>query len=114
LPHIKSGKLRALAVTSAKRSSVAADLPTLAEAGVTDYEHSSWVGFLAPANTPRSITEKLTTEIVKIVHSSEVKSLFLREGLESVGNSPKEFAALIKAEMTKWQKLVKAAGIRVE
>jgi tripartite-type tricarboxylate transporter receptor subunit TctC len=114
LPHIKSGKLRALAVTSAKRSSVAAELPTLAEAGVTGYEHSSWVGILAPASTPRSITEKLNTEIVRIVHSSEVKSLFLRDGLESIGNSPKEFAALIKAEMTKWQKLVKAAGIRVE
>lgn len=114
LPHINAGKLRALAVTSAKRSSVAPDLPTIAEAGVTGYEHSSWVGVLAPAKTPRPVIDKLHGEIVKIVQSPEVKALFLRDGLESVGNSPKEFDAIIKAEIAKWQKLVKAADIPVE
>ena len=114
LPHIRSGKLRALAVTSAKRSSVAPELPTIAEAGVPGYEHSSWVGVLAPAKTPRAVIEKLHVEIVKIVHSPEAKKLFLRDGLEPVGDSPAEFAAIIKAEMAKWQKLVKSAGIPVE
>jgi tripartite-type tricarboxylate transporter receptor subunit TctC len=114
LPHIKSGKLRALAVTSAKRSSVAPDLPTVAEAGVSGYEHSSWVGILAPAKTPRTIIDRLHREITKIVQLPEVKTLFLREGLESVGNSPKEFEAIIKAEIAKWQKLVQSAGIPVE
>ena len=114
LPHIKSGKLRALAVTSAKRSSVAPELPTIAEAGVTGYEHSSWVGILAPAKTPRPVIEKLHGEIVKIVQAPDVKALFLRDGLETVGNSPREFDAIIKAEIAKWQKLVQAAGIPVE
>lgn len=114
LPHIKSGKLRALAVTSARRSSVASELPTLAEAGVAGYEHSSWVGILAPANTPRTIIGKLNAELVKIARSTELKTLFMREGLEAVGSSPGEFESLIKAEIAKWQKLVKAAGIPVE
>ncbi len=114
LPHIKSGKLRALAVTSAKRSSVAPDLPTVAEAGVAGYEHSSWVGILAPAKTPRAVIDKLHSEITKIVQLPEVKTLFLSNGLESVGNSPKEFEAVIKTEIAKWQKLVKSAGIPVE
>jgi tripartite-type tricarboxylate transporter receptor subunit TctC len=114
LPHIRSGKLRALAVTSTKHSSVLPELPTIAEAGVPGYEHSSWVGMLAPAKTPRPVIEKLHGEIVKIVHSPEAKKLFLRDGLEPVGNSPAEFAAIIKAEMAKWQKLVKSAGIPVE
>ncbi|HSN40182.1 MAG TPA: tripartite tricarboxylate transporter substrate-binding protein, partial [Burkholderiales bacterium] len=114
LPHIRTGKLHALAVTSAKRSSVAPELPTVAEAGVTGYEHSSWVGILAPARTPRPVIEKLHSEIVKIVQTPEVKASFLRDGLETVGNSPGEFEAIIKAEIAKWRKLVKAAGIPAE
>lgn len=114
LPHIKAGRLRALAVTSAKRSSVARDLPTVSEAGVPGYEHSSWVGVLAPVKTPRPIVDRLHGEIVKIVQSPEAKALFLRDGLETVGNSPQAFGAIIQAEMAKWQKLVKAAGIPVE
>lgn len=114
LPHIKAGRLRALAVTSAKRSSVARELPTVSEAGVPGYEHSSWVGVLAPVKTPRPIIDRLHGEIAKIVQSPEAKALFLRDGLETVGNSPQEFGAIIKAEMAKWQKLVKSAGIPVE
>lgn len=114
LPHIKAGRLRPLAVTSAKRSSVAPELSTLSEAGVPGYEHSSWVGVLAPIKTPQAIIGRLHGEIAKIVRSSEVKTLFLRDGLETVGNSPQEFGAIIKAEMAKWQKLVKSAGIPVE
>ena len=113
LPHIRAGKLRALAVTGAKRSTAAPELPTAAEAGVKGYQHSSWVGMLAPAKTPRSIIERLHAESVKIVRSDEVKTLFLRRGMEVDGNSPAEFGATIREEVDKWKKLVKAAGIKV-
>ena len=113
LPHIRAGKLRALAVTGAKRSMAAPELPTAAEAGVKGYQHSSWVGMLAPAKTPRSIIERLHAESVKIVRSDEVKTLFLRRGMEVDGNSPAEFGATIREEVDKWKKLVKAAGIKV-
>jgi tripartite-type tricarboxylate transporter receptor subunit TctC len=114
LPHIKSGKLRALAVTSAKRSTAAPEFPTIAEAGVPGYEHSSWVGVLAPVKTPRAVIDKLNREMVKIVQSPDVKAAFLRDGLESVGDTPEEFGKIIRAELAKWSKLVKAAGILPE
>lgn len=114
LPHIKAGKLRALGVTSARRSTTAPEFPTVAEAGVPGYEHTSWVGVLAPAKTPGAIIDKLSAETAKVVQAPEVKALFLRDGLESVGNSPQEFAAIIKTEVAKWQKLVKATGIKAE
>jgi len=114
LPHIRAGRLRALAVTSAKRSVAAPEYPTVAEAGVPGYEHSSWVGLLAPVKTPHSIITKLHGESVKIVNDSRIKAVMLRDGLESVGNSPEQFAALIRAEIDKWSKLVKVAGIPQE
>jgi tripartite-type tricarboxylate transporter receptor subunit TctC len=114
LPHIKSGKLRALAVTSAKRSTAAPEFPTIAEAGVPGYEHSSWVGVLAPVKTPRAVIDKLNREMVNIVQSPDVKAAFLRDGLESVGDTPEEFGKIIRAELAKWSKLVKAAGIQPE
>ncbi|HEX2825195.1 MAG TPA: tripartite tricarboxylate transporter substrate binding protein [Burkholderiales bacterium] len=112
LPHVKSGKIRALAVTTAKRSVVAPEYPTIAEAGVPGYEHASWVGLLAPAKTPAPVIAKLNGESVKIVHTAEVKSTFLREGLEPVGDTPAQFAAVVKQEVAKWKKVVKAAGIK--
>jgi tripartite-type tricarboxylate transporter receptor subunit TctC len=114
LPHVKAGKLRGLAVTSAKRSVTLPDVPTIAEAGVPGYAHNSWVGMAAPAKTPPAIVNRLHAESVKIVQSPEVKKLLLREGLESNGNTPQEFAADLKEEIAKWQKVVKAAGIRAE
>ncbi|MGZ8209932.1 MAG: Bug family tripartite tricarboxylate transporter substrate binding protein [Burkholderiales bacterium] len=112
LPHVKSGKLRALAVTTTKRSVVAPEYPTIAEAGVPGYEHASWVGLLAPAKTPPAIIGKLQSESMKVVHTQEVRNLLLRDGLEPVGDTPQEFAALIKAEVAKWRRVVKAAGIK--
>jgi len=114
LPHVKAGKLRALAVTSARRSASAPEFPTVAEAGVPGYEHTSWVGLLAPAKTPRPIVTRLNAESVKIINSPQVKTLMLREGLESVGNTPEEFAAIIKTEIAKWMKLAKVAGITAD
>ena len=114
LPHVKSGKVRALAVTSAKRSIVAPEVPTIAEAGVAGYEHASWIGLLAPARTPQPIVAKLNAESVKAVNIADVKALLLRDGLEPVGDTPHEFAAVVKQEVAKWVKVVKAAGIKAQ
>jgi tripartite-type tricarboxylate transporter receptor subunit TctC len=112
LPHIRAGKVRALGVTGVKRSTAAPELPTMAEAGVKGYQHSSWVGLLAPAKTPASIITRLHQESVKIINTDEVKKLFLRRGMEAEGNSPSEFAASVREDVEKWKKLVKAAGIK--
>src|SRR6185503_2291645 len=106
LPHVKSGKIRALAVTTAKRSVVAPEYPTIAEAGVPGYEHASWIGLLAPAKTPSAIVGRLQGESVKAVSLQEVKALLLRDGLEPVGDTPQEFAAVVKSEVAKWMKVV--------
>jgi tripartite-type tricarboxylate transporter receptor subunit TctC len=112
LPHVRSGKLRGLAVTSVKRSIAAPEMPTIAEAGVPGYSHSSWVGMAAPAKVTPAIVTRLHGEVVKIVYMPEVKKMLMREGLESLGNSPQEFAANLKAEIEKWRKVVAAAGIK--
>jgi len=112
LPYIRGGKLRALAVTTPRRSAAAPNYPTLAEAGLPGYQHASWVGILAPAGTPPAIVDKLNAEIAKIVHQSEIRDFFLRDGLEPDGGSAKAFAAAVKSEVDKWIKVVKAAGIK--
>jgi tripartite-type tricarboxylate transporter receptor subunit TctC len=112
LPHIRSGKLRALAVTTKKRLATMPETPTIAEAGVPGYEHASWVGILAPAGTPAAVISKLNGGIVRIVQTPQVRDYFLRDGLEPEGDSAKEFAADIRSEIAKWQKVVKAAGIK--
>ncbi|MGE4112273.1 MAG: tripartite tricarboxylate transporter substrate-binding protein, partial [Burkholderiales bacterium] len=112
LPHIRAGKLRALAVTGVKRSTAAPEVPTMAEAGVKGYQHSSWVGMLAPAKTPPAVIRLLHAESVKIINTAEVKKLFLRRGMEAEGNTPAEFAASVREDVEKWKKLVKAAGIK--
>ena len=112
LPHARAGKLRGIAVTSAKRSVAAPEFPAVSEAGVAGYEHNSWVGMLAPAKTPSTIVERLNSEIARIVQLQEIKTLLLREGLESQGNPSKEFDHIIRTEVAKWLKLTKAAGIK--
>ena len=114
LPHVRAGKLRGLAVTGAKRSVAGPEIPTIAEAGVPGYAHSSWVGMLAPAKTSPRILQRLQAETVKIVHAPDVRKLLLREGLEANGNTPAEFAQDLKEEIAKWHKVVKAAGIQPE
>lgn len=114
IPHIRAGKLRAMAVTGAKRSTAVPDLPTMAETGVKGYQHASWVGLLAPAKTPQPIINRLHEESVKIISRNDVKALFLKSGMEAEGNSPKEFAATIREEVDKWKKLVKIAGIKAQ
>lgn len=112
LPHIRAGKLRALAVTGAKRSIAAPELPTMAEGGVKGYQHASWVGLLAPAKTPQVIINLLHAESVKILARKDVKDLYLKRGMETEGDSPAEFSAAIREEVDKWKKLVASAGIK--
>jgi tripartite-type tricarboxylate transporter receptor subunit TctC len=114
IPHIRSGKLRALGVTTLKRSVAAPEFPTIAEAGVPGYEHASWVGMLAPARLPQPVLSKIGGESSKAVQSQDVKALLLRDGLEAVGSSPAEFDRIIKSEVVKWAKVAKAANIRAE
>jgi tripartite-type tricarboxylate transporter receptor subunit TctC len=114
LPHIRAGKLRALAVTSAKRSVAAPEFPSIAEAGVPGYDHSSWVGLLAPARVPQPVVSRLNAEAVKAAHTQEVRAVLLRDGLEATGTSPADYAALIKMEVAKWIKVAKAANLKAE
>jgi len=114
LPHVRTGKLRAIALTSAQRSAAAPDIPTFAESGVPGYEHEPWNGMFAPARMPKAVLAKLNAEVVRIMHTAEVAKVLEHEGAEPVGGTPEEFAVIIKAETAKWAKLVKAAGIKSE
>lgn len=110
-PQYKSGKLRALAVTGAKRSAAVPELPTMMEAGVKDYESATWYGIAAPAGTPQEIVAKLNAEIVAILKSPEMHDRLSKEGADPVGNSPAEFGKFIQSEIEKWRKVIRAAGI---
>ena len=114
LPHIRSGKLKALGTTGAKRSPVLPDVPTVAEAGVPGYEATNWWGFLAPAGTPPAIVERLHHEVAAVQASAETKRRFDTEGAEALQMSPAEFGAFIAAETAKWARVVKEAGISAE
>ena len=111
-PHVKSGKLRALAVTGGHRSPALPELPTMTEAGIRGYESSTWYGVLAPKATPRAVIMKLHNEIVAIITLPQVKNHLLVEGAEPVGNTPEQFGAFIKSEIDKWGKVIRAAGLR--
>ena len=114
LPHVKSGALRALAVTTAQRWPSVPDLPTLAEAGLAGYDYTSWVGLLAPAKTPSAIVSRLWNEAAKAARTGEMRKVLAQEAAEPVGNSPEQFAAIIEREITTWKKVVDAAGIKSE
>lgn len=112
LPHVQAGKLKAFAVTTSERSEAAPELPTIAEEGVKNYEATAWFGILAPAGTPTDIIEKLNTEIAKILDMPDVKERLAGQGAKAVSNSPAEFASYIKAELKKWEDVVKASGFQ--
>src|SRR6267143_652971 len=114
MPHVKSGKLAAVAVTSSRRSQALPDLPAIAEAGVPGYEASTWYGVLAPARTPAAVIARLHENIVRILAVSETRARLADQGFEPVGNSPEEFGAYIKSEIAKWGKVIGDAGIRPE
>lgn len=114
LPHVKSGKVRALAVTGARRSQVTPELPTIAESGVPGFESIQWYGLLAPGKTPTWVMDKLNRDFVAVLNNTEVKGRLFAQGFEVVGNSRQQFATFIKEEIAKWSKVVKQAGIRVD
>ncbi|HEX3171781.1 MAG TPA: tripartite tricarboxylate transporter substrate binding protein [Burkholderiales bacterium] len=110
-PFVQAGRLRGLAVGSVKRLTLMPELPTIAEAGVPGYESSTWFGPLAPAKTPREIVVRLNTELLKILQRPDVRTRFAAEGIEALGSTPEEFGAYIKAEIDRWGRVIKAAGI---
>ncbi|MGQ0752771.1 MAG: Bug family tripartite tricarboxylate transporter substrate binding protein [Betaproteobacteria bacterium] len=112
LPHVKSGRLRALATTGSKRSSSLPDLPTVAEAGVPGYEAVQWYGLFAPAKTPREIVTKLNEAMKSTLQSPATKERLAADGTEAVGSSPEEFARFLRSETEKWGKVVRSAGIQ--
>ncbi|HYH41318.1 MAG TPA: tripartite tricarboxylate transporter substrate binding protein [Burkholderiales bacterium] len=112
--HVKSGRLRALGVTSAQRAAMFPAVPTIAEAGVPGYEAISWYGLLAPAGTPRAVIDRVHAEAAKALQSSEVKERLTADGAEPSVSRPEEFAAFIRSEVVKWAKVVKDSGITAE
>jgi tripartite-type tricarboxylate transporter receptor subunit TctC len=114
MPFIKSGKLRPIAVTSAKRSPAAPDIPTIAESGLPGYEATSWYGILAPARTPPQIVARLHEVLVSVIGAPDMKDKLAAQGLDPVANTPQQFAAVIKSEIAKWAQVVKASGAKPE
>ena len=114
LPHVKSGRLRALAVTTAKRVAAAPDLPTVAESGYPGYEVTNWHGMVGPKALPKEVLERLNREINAIIQSEDMKKHMETEGLEPAGGSPARFGEILKSEAARWAKVVQQAGIKVE
>lgn len=113
-PQVKSGRLKALAVTTAQRSGAAPDLPTVAESGVPGYEAVAWSGLLAPARTPPEIVTKLNTEINAILSQLDVRKRFLNDGADPVGGSAEQFSAHINKEVQKWANVARVSGAKVD
>jgi len=111
VPQVKNGKIRGLAVTTAKRSVVLPDLPTIAEAGLPGFEADNWYGVVTTMKTPRPIIDRLNAEIVRALHAPDVKQLLLTQGLEVRTSTPQEFGAYIKSEFEKWGQVIRTAGI---
>jgi tripartite-type tricarboxylate transporter receptor subunit TctC len=113
-PHVKSGRIRALAIGSAKRSAAMPELPTMQEAGVAGFDYAAWAGFLAPAGTPQAIIAKVNSDLVRVLGVSEVREKLVALGFEVSPGTPQEFGAKIEREMAKVAKVVKEAGIRAD
>ena len=114
LPHVRSGRMRALGVTTAKRSPAAPDVPTLIEGGVAGYDYSTWYGLLAPAGTPKPVIDKLHAANRKVLARDDIRQKLESQGVDPITNTPAEFAAYLKSETEKWGKVVKATGAKAE
>jgi tripartite-type tricarboxylate transporter receptor subunit TctC len=114
LPHVKANKVRALAVTSAKRSNLVPEVPTVDEAGVPGYAASTWYGIAAPAGTPRTIIDRLNADFRKVLDEPEVKAQLLAQTIEASPSTPEEFGEFVRSDMAKWQRVVKASGAKVD
>jgi tripartite-type tricarboxylate transporter receptor subunit TctC len=113
MAHVRSGKLRPIAMTSAQRSPIAPEIPTVAET-VPGYEHEPWNGMFAPAKMPKTVLARISAEVMRAVHSPEVRKVFETDGATPVGSTPEEFALVLKSEIDKWTKVAKAANIKLE
>ena len=113
-PHIRSGRLRVLGVTTARRVAVMPDVPTIAEAGVPGYESVQWWGLLVPAGTPKAIVDRLNAETVKALDSRQIREQFAAQGLEPAGSTPQAFGTYLRSEVEKWGRVVKASGATAE
>ena len=113
-PHVKSGRLRALAVSSLRRSITAPDVPTVAESGLPGFEYIGWYAVLAPAETSASIVARLYSEFVKILQSLDLRERLLADGAETVGNTPAEFAAFLKTDLARWSNIIRRAGTKID
>lgn len=113
-PHVKSGRLRALAVTSAKRAASTPELPTIAESGFPGYEAIPWWGIMTPAATPAAVIARINADVLKALQAPDVKERFVTQGLDVAGSSPQEFAAFLNAEIKRWAGVVKQANVKAE
>ena len=114
MPHIKAGRLRALAVTGTTRSKATPDLPSIAEAGVPGAEFDGWYGLLLPAATPRDIVARINADYNKVLAAADVQERLLASGFEPLGGTPQKFADYLRSETRKWTKVVRDANIRIE
>jgi tripartite-type tricarboxylate transporter receptor subunit TctC len=114
MPHVRGGKIKALAMFSGKRIQGAPEVPTMAEAGGPPLESSTWVLFLAPAGTPRDIVNRLAAETRKAINESDIRERFTQIGIEAVGNSPEQAAQFLAEEIAKWAKVITTAGVKAE
>jgi tripartite-type tricarboxylate transporter receptor subunit TctC len=114
IPHIRSGRLRSLAVTSVKRTAAAPEVPTIAESGLPGYEAVQWYGVLAPAQTPKDIIARLHGDVARILQAADIKERLLGDGADPVASTPEEFARFIRAEIDKWARVARDAGIKPE
>ena len=112
--HVKAGKLRALAVTPAKRSSALPDVPTMAEAGITGYDAASWFALFAPAGTSRDIVDKVSNETARILKLPDIARRLADLGAEPIGSTPEQTGEFVRAEIAKWAKVIKASGAKAE
>ena len=114
LPYVNSGRLRALGISSAKRSAAAPSIPTIAETGMPGFESTTWFGMLAPTGTPKEIVNRLTTEIRKLVQTKAMSDALIAQGADPLGSTAEEFQAKIKSDIDKWTRTIKAAGVKAE
>ena len=114
MPHIKSGNVKALAVTTAQRSPLVPDVPTLAESGMPGFETVAWFGLFAPTGTPKAVVDKMQAEVARIVREPDIRERIAALGGEPVGNKPEEFAAIVSGDVAKWKKVVKDANVHVD
>jgi tripartite-type tricarboxylate transporter receptor subunit TctC len=114
VPQVKAGRIRALAVTTAKRSAAMPELPTMAESGLPGFEVDNWYGIVVPARTPRAIVDRLNKELVAILSMPDTKQALFTQGLETAPSTPEAFGAYMKSEFTKWAKLIAETGLTAQ